>query len=165
MAGKNVGYAWGYEAFAILVPLSLQPYTTGEVRRILMMPQVRVHRNMKRLHEAGIIAKLPDGKWRMVRGLTFPKLLRDKNEPATFMPSGGLVVQPIQSKNSPVILPPEYGGPTVSERARMLAEKMKVPARRVEGEVSLGQLGRCECGAATPFRYGKVSICPLCSRK
>ena len=164
MAGKNVGYAWGYEAFAILVPLSLQPYTTGEVRRILMMPQVRVHRNMKRLHEAGIIAKLPDGKWRMVRGLTFPKLLRDKSEPATFMPTG-IVTQLIKSKVSPTILPPEYGGPAVSEPARALATKLNVPARRVEGEVSLGTVGRCSCGAATPFRWGKVTICPICARK
>jgi len=57
-------------------------------------------------------------------------------------------------------------GTPASDRAKMLSEKLRVPAKlRGKGEVSLGPLAKCGCGIATPMRYGGKALCPVCARR
>ena len=59
----------------------------------------------------------------------------------------------------------------VSEKARKISERFKVPVHLVQlgrggdGEVAMGKMGTCtKCGKGTPFRYGEKHLCPTCAR-
>jgi len=55
----------------------------------------------------------------------------------------------------------------VSEPARRVAAKMRVPASLMEyGEVRIGKIGKCvkACGRTSVLLYGGTNVCPICAR-
>ena len=169
---------------AILYPLSLRPMFERELHRLLAAPRSVIRRNVKRLIDMGILVRREDKRLQMVVGLMLPKI--PKVGTPVFMPSGvqamapgGKVQRPDPEDSAAGQAAPNFNpapepvhvgitpGPRrASARARMLSERLNVPESLAGvGEVSIGVLGKCVCGKATPIRYGLKTICPICVRK
>ena len=186
MAGKpNFGPGFEFNATmcAILYPLSLRPMYERELHRLLMCPRNSLQRNIRKLLSMGIVTRRADKKLQMIVGLMLPKM--PKVGAPVFLPSNVPVLTPdkiqrpdpeegvqaaLNFKPEPEDppLPRDWSGTgtPASDRAKMLSEKLRVPAKlRGKGEVSLGPLAKCGCGIATPMRYGGKALCPVCARR
>jgi len=172
----------GLSSYAVLLAvyaaLCMRPLNLAEARRLLMVNSKSLSRALKKLVEHNVIVQQKDGRYRVVVMLVLPEMPRGKVPqllPSDVEAAGPQPLKKAVRDNAilaaapelrPVIVPePQKIATFISDRARMLGEKLKMPASKTLGELNTGPLGRCACGVGTPFKYGKVPMCPLCARK
>ena len=182
MAGRpNLGP--GFEAntlsLAVYAALCMKPMTRGELRRLMYTGYGPLGRALQRLVDNNIVVKQSDKRYRVVVTLMLPKT--PQGTVPLLTPSTAEAAAPRALKRAdreaaavledapslrPVIVPQSHVTViSASERAKMLGARMKMPPSNTLGELSTGPLGKCGCGTSTPFRYGKVVMCPVCARK
>jgi hypothetical protein len=178
-----------FVAFPVLAAVAVEAGTVRELSHRLKLPMTSIRRRLKQLEQQHLVARRHDNRWiplvciRMERVPEVPTHPEEKVQPGE--PTGPVIVSP-PSETGPPEQNSEPEGPVpqlktpalprkayksrapnveVSPKALIVSKHFRVPAYiRKFGEATTGAPARCECGTATPLKYGDTPRCPLCSR-
>jgi len=162
-----------FVAFPVLAAVAVEAGTVRELSHRLMLPMTSIRRRLKQLEQQHLVARRHDNRWiplvtiRMERVPDPPANPEEKVGPGE--PTGPVVIAPEQpepQENVPTpITPPLPKKKFKVDPSNKASKHFRVPAVLENlGEASVGALGRCKCGNATPLRYGSTSVCPICAR-
>lgn len=158
----------------ILSALCAGPKTVSELAiKSGGVPHSTIRTKLNDLCKRGLVVHRFDGKYQMVvilRAEALPTATADGTlihglGEAVMVPPKWEKPEPAVPNRDKVRKNPD-GALHASPRALKLAESFKVPPFIYnKGEANLAKVGRCDCGKATPLRYGTVTVCPNCARK
>lgn len=151
---------------AVYSALTHRPMAMRELRRVLVpMGLAAIRRHVNELIRYQAIVEQVDKKFRITQPLEISPLPHSGTP--VLRPSGAEPPRWTEAQVRAEMPRPfkRATAPAASERATMLAARINVPASNSLGELTTGALERCQCGNATPFKYGTTPMCPPCARK
>ena len=182
--------ALDWACYPVLHAISQKPMTTGSIAKVLQSPPRIVLRRLNQLEDAGLVVRRYDMKWiphTIIAAVDAQgKVVRVVQEPSQEAISAPVASTPRaeadprlqDALNRPteralvrVVKPGPTGKGVInaSNYAKKVSDALHVPVwitHRGEVSMATGQLAPCEqCKNATPLRYGKSPICPVCARK